>query len=491
MTWTKEQRYRKIEDVPEQEMSELSKRVNASPWRQLFHIQPVTGLLNDPNGFSFYNGEYHLFYQWFPLGPVHGLKYWYHTTSRNLVHWENAGIALAPDDYFDSHGAYSGSAIEHENQLYLMYTGNTRDKNWRRHPYQCVAVMDETGEIEKLGPVIPEVPEGYTDHFRDPKVWKENGFFYAVIGAQRENETGCVLLFKSSNLKNWDFEGEIQTSLKNFGYMWECPDYFTMEDHGILVFSPQGLTPDGDHYNNIYQSGYLIGETLNLKNHEFRHGPFTELDRGFDFYAPQSMEDSSGRRILVGWMGLPEMEYPTDRDGWAHCLTIPRELTIKEGKLFQNPVEELKILRGERIEMEALLCNEWKGFDGFQGTAYEMEVEFSNWTASEAGIELRTSEKEKTLIKYDSVNKKIVFDRSLSGQLPGEEFGTTRSCQIDDKGNLSFRIFVDTSSVEIFVNEGEAVFTGRIFPGKDSKGIRFFAKDGHVQLKAVKWDIMK
>jgi len=98
MEWTKEKRYRKMHDVTEEEIKGLAKLVKQCPWRQSFHVQPVTGLLNDPNGFSFYNGEYHLFYQWFPLGPVHGLKHWYHTKSKDLVHWENVGLALEPSN---------------------------------------------------------------------------------------------------------------------------------------------------------------------------------------------------------------------------------------------------------------------------------------------------------------------------------------------------------------------------------------------------------
>ena len=149
MEWPRELRYRRIEEVAECEITDLKNRVDACSHRQTFHIQPTTGLLNDPNGFSFYNGEYHLFYQWFPLGPVHGVKYWYHTASKDLVNWENRGIALSPDCALDSHGVFSGTAIEHNGLLYLMYTGNTRDENWIRHPYQCLAVMNEAGEIKK------------------------------------------------------------------------------------------------------------------------------------------------------------------------------------------------------------------------------------------------------------------------------------------------------------------------------------------------------
>lgn len=492
MEWTKEQRYRSMDDVTEEEIQGLAKLVNQCPWRQAFHIQPVTGLLNDPNGFSYFNGEYHLFYQWFPLGPVHGLKHWYHTKSTDLVHWEEVGMGIAPSNEFDRHGAYSGSGIEHDGKLYLLYTGNTRDEQWIRHPYQCLAVLNPDGSIEKMdAPVIGEVPTGYTDHFRDPKVWKQGDFFYAVIGAQRENETGCVVLYRSSDLKNWQFAGEVKTDLgEDFGYMWECPDYFELDGQGVLLFSPQGLQAEGDHYQNIYQSGYVMGSPFDLEKKELKHGAFHELDRGFDFYAPQTTVDPEGRRILVGWMGLPEIDYPTDKNGWAHCLTLPRELLVREGKLTQRPVSELALLRGEKAEVSCTVENETVGLAGFDGDVYELFAEFSASSAEEFGLELRVGEEEKTVIKYDAVEKKVVFDRTRSGEAFAEEFGTVRKCSLDaETEKISFRIFVDVSSVEVFVNDGEEVFAGRIFPGKNSNGIRVFARGGQTTVTAVKWEI--
>jgi beta-fructofuranosidase len=489
MIWTNEQRYRRIEEASQEELSILKSEVLDCQWRQTFHIQPETGLLNDPNGFSFYNGEYHLFYQWFPLGPVHGLKYWFHTKSKDLISWENVGIGIEPSNDYDSHGAYSGSAIDHDGKLYLLYTGNTRDENWVRHPYQCLAIMDQTGEITKLeSPVIREVPSGYTDHFRDPKVWKEGNQFYAVIGAQRENETGCVVLYRSPDLLHWNFEGELQTPLQSFGYMWECPDYFDLQDKGVFIFSPQGLEPEGDQYQNIYQSGYVLGEKLDVNNRTLTHGSFQELDRGFDFYAPQTMMNPEGRRILVGWMGLPEIDYPTDRNGWAHCLTLPRELSIRGNKLIQQPVIELKKLRKQQHEVRDVLLQEKKVYNEFSGTTFEMVCEFDNFDAKEFGVEFRAGENEKTVIKYDAIEKKVILDRSLSGVLVGEDYGTERKCSLDSS-KIKFHLFVDISSVEIFINDGEEVFTSRIFPKAESSEIRFFAEGGRLLFQAAKWDI--
>ncbi|RBW70795.1 glycoside hydrolase family 32 protein [Bacillus taeanensis] len=489
MEWSRKQRYRRIEESKPSEMITLKEKIDSCPWRQHFHIQPETGLLNDPNGFSYFNGEYHLFYQWFPLGPVHGLKYWYHTKSKDLVHWENVGVGIEPDKYYESHGAFSGSAIEYEGKLYLMYTGNTRDEKWIRHPYQCLAVMDKEGNTEKLPhPVISHVPEGYTDHFRDPKVWKKGDFFYAIIGAQRDDETGCVVLYRSQNLKTWDFEGEMEVhkSLQEFGFMWECPDYFELDGKGVLIFSPQGIQSEEDRYQNIYQSGYVLGDPMKYEPPVFQDGNFIELDRGFDFYAPQSMLSPDGRRLLIGWMGLPEIEYPTDQNGWAHCLTLPRELTVNNNKLIQKPAKELQALRKAKSEIEDILENEVKTYSGFEGETYELICQFEKGSADEFGVFLRVGENEQTVVKYDAGGKKVIFDRSHSGEQVGESYGTVRKCLLHEE-KITFQIFVDSSSVEIFVNDGEEVFTGRIFPKTESRGIAFFANDGSVKVNAAKW----
>ncbi|PTU46050.1 sucrose-6-phosphate hydrolase [Paenibacillus polymyxa] len=489
MKMTKEQKYRLIEQAEPGEIASLQKKVEQCPWRQSFHIQPPTGLLNDPNGFSYYQGEYHLFYQWFPLGTDHGMKYWYHLKSKDLVTWHSTGIGITPGDYFDSHGAYSGSALEHEGKLYMMYTGNTRDENWIRHPYQCMAVMDESGHITKWKhPVIDHVPEGYTDHFRDPKLWKDGDSFYCVIGAQRTDSTGCVVLYRSTDLHTWQFEGELSTGLESFGYMWECPDYFELNGAGVLVFSPQGLEPSGDENHNIYQSGYVIGKLLDTETRTLEHGAFQELDRGFDFYAPQTMIDPQGRRIMVAWMGLPDIEYPTDPNGWAHCLTLPRELTLHEGKLLQRPIPELTSLRRNSEDRVAdTLSSESKTYEGFKGTAYEMICEVDLLDAKAFGIEFRASETEKTVIKYNAVSRKLVLDRTQSGEPVATSYGEVRQCAWD-KDHIKLHLFVDTSSVEIFVNDGEEVFTSRIFPHPESDEIRFFADKGDALFQAVKWN---
>lgn len=486
--WTNKQRYRRLENAGQNEIIELKKKVAMCPYRQQFHIQPNTGLLNDPNGFSYYNGEYHLFYQWFPLGAIHGLKYWYHVSSKNLVNWKNIGIGIAPIEYFETHGVYSGTGIVQNEQLYLFYTGNTRDKKWIRHPYQCLAIMDKQGNIIKNDkPIIECVPEGYTDNFRDPKVLKYNNKYYCLIGAQTDALLGTVVYYCSKDLLNWTFKGEIRTKFKGNGFMWECPDYFEFNDEGILLISTQGMQPDGNKYLNIYQSGYLIGQKINFENGNFNHGTFRELDRGFDFYAPQTMEDNNGRRILIGWMGLPDISYPSDENEWANCLTIPREIKIKDSKILQVPVEELKQLRCNERLITYKLSNEDRIVDGFNRKTYELICTFKEFKGDYIGVKLRKGESEETIIYYDIKDKLLVVDRSKSGKMFAQEYGMKRKCAIDSK-KIKLQIYVDVSSFEVFVNDGEEVFTGRIFTGEYSTAISFFAR-GDVILEAKIWDI--
>jgi len=468
--WTREARYRPLSDLAPEVYQLMKEEVRNSPWRFSFHIQPPTGLLNDPNGFVYHNGTYHLFYQWFPLGPVHGLKYWYHMTSKDLVHWFDEGAALIPNDDPDSHGAYSGSGFIKNDQVHIMYTGNKRDADWKRHTSQIVGHLRSDGRIDKhLPPAIPTVPNGYTEHFRDPKVFQHHGTWYCIIGAQRDDLTGCTVMYQSEDAESWTLMGELVTRYDQFGYMWECPDYFELDGKGLLLFSPQGIAPAGDRYQNIFQSGYLMGQPLALPELAFQHEDFVELDFGFDFYAPQTTLAADGRRILVGWMGLPDISYPSDRYNWAHGLTLPRELTLENQQLRQKPVQELTSLRKETLyEKELKLVREVLPA---QAEIFELELSQLQLSSDQLEVKLRVSEQEETVLRYDQQTNRFTIDRGQSGaEVPALEYGTTRSTVLTEPLH-TLRVFVDRSSIEVFLNDGEAVASARIFPKTTSQGI--------------------
>ncbi len=443
-------------------------KVIKDPYRLRYHLMPPVGLLNDPNGLIQFKGVYHVFYQWNPFETTHGAKFWGHYTSEDMVHWLEEPIALAPSEWYERNGCYSGSAVEADGKLYLFYTGNVKQGDGTRKTYQCLAVSENGIDFEKHGPVL-RLPEHYTSHFRDPKVWKKNDRWYMVVGAQSLDEKGAVALFHSKDLYHWVEAGTIAGSgmngLKDFGFMWECPDLIHLNGKDALLVSPQGLKPDGDFYHNLFQSGYFIGE-LDYNKKKFQHGSFTELDRGFDFYAPQTFTDDSGRIILYSWMGITdEMEahQPTLVNHWVHALTIPRELELKNGKIYQKPIKELKKLRKDQVVVEN---NE------FEGDSTELILDFIK-TGS-----FNISFRNEAYLSYD-LDRLVLKRRNLkTGEVE------SRACKIAFVNKL--QIFMDHSSLEIFINGGEEVFTARYFPKPNNTMI---SVEGDAEFKLTKWNL--
>ncbi|ETI66846.1 sucrose-6-phosphate hydrolase [Neobacillus vireti] len=444
------------------------------PYRLTYHLMPPVGLLNDPNGLIQYKGVYHVFYQWNPFETAHGAKFWGHYTSRDMVHWQEEPIALAPSEWYERNGCYSGSAVESDGKLYLFYTGNVKRDDGSRETYQCIAVSSDGIHFEKHGPVL-RLPGDYTAHFRDPKVWKKADRWYMIVGAQTLDEKGTAVLFTSMDLYHWEEAGRIAGSgmngMDDFGYMWECPDLIHVNGKDILLVSPQGLEPSGYLYHNLFQSGYFIGE-LDYETLTFQHGPFRELDRGFDFYAPQTFTDEWGRTILYGWMGITdetESYQPTIANHWVHALTIPRELVVLNGKVYQRPVDELKKLRKDKIVVE----NKGKQIES-NGVSAELLLNFVK-----AGS-FQISFRNEAYLYFDSDKQEVYLQRRdlKTGALE------TRTCKQASVSKL--QIFMDHSSLEIFVNEGEEVFTTRYFPNPNDDTIIFH---GEAEFEWTKWNL--
>ncbi len=468
--WTREELYRSLKDPLE--LYELHTRIASSSYRQTFHIQSVTGLMNDPNGFVWHDNQWHLFYQWCPWGAVHGLKHWYHIVSKDLVNWKNLGVCLLPDinDGYDNKGAYSGSAMPIGDKIYLYYTGNHRDADWTRHAYTCLARLGSDGWTEKYPlPLFGPHPD-YTEHQRDPKIMKVEGRdeYYIIIGAQTPDKHGCVLVYSSEDLQHgWTFAGKLNVpGFEDFGDMWECPSIEHIGGHDVLLLCPQHITlpgRGGTQNHNGYIMGRMDWDTLTFTP----DGQFHVLDFGFDSYAAacaNNIEDTD-KAVLIAWMGLPDVSYPTDEEDWAGCLTLPRELTVRGRRLIQQPLPSLKKLRGERAVLDS-------GVNPLP-RACELEldcrpgsVRLSLFTDSE-GCGGMT-------VTYDDVKKEISVDRSGMKNRFNLSEGEVRTRPLEN-GLTHLRIFVDSSSVEIFVNDGDAVFTSRVFPGEDE---HFFITEG-------------
>ncbi|MBO0410423.1 sucrose-6-phosphate hydrolase [Enterococcus hulanensis] len=463
MEWTQEMRYRPYQEWSEKYVRELKANVEQSKWRLNYHIQPETGLLNDPNGFSFFNGKWHLFYQSFPFGAVHGLKSWYHVSSTDLIHWESEGAVLEPDRAFDSHGAYSGSALPVGEALFLAYTGNVRDQSWERRSYQLGAWMNKKGEIKKVAePLISEPPAGFTAHFRDPQLIRSNEEYLMVIGGQTLDEQGEVLVFASQDLVDWQYRGPMNIH-QDLGFMVECPNLLSIEEHAVLLLCPQGLKELD--YQNVYPNTYILAEEYSAETNSLKNPQKQQvLDEGFDLYATQAFTAPDGRCLSVGWIGLPEMSYPTFGEGWAHSLSLIKELTIKDGKLYQYPVEETQRLRGSQ---EMLVSEANEKFMKQTANSYELQLEIPSNCQGSVHLFSDSINEKSLVLSYDTKQGKVWLDRSRTDYPLNPEFGEIRETIVEQGKSLTIAIFIDKSTCEIFINAGEKTLTANYYPTEE------------------------
>ena len=472
----KEEKHRTILEATNEELLELKDKAKDKLWKPIYHIYPQYGLLNDPNGLAYFNGKYHVFHQWYPFGVTHGMKHWAHLESEDLVSWNRLPVAIIPTEKYESHGAYSGNSIEINEELYLYYTGNIKfDKN-NRSANQCLAIMNKDGEIKKFenNPIIEGVPNGYTGHVRDPKIFKLKENYYMILGAQRVNETGTFIMYKSIDGIKWELIGELELENfpKEFGYMWECPDYINIDEKDILIFSPQGVEPKGFDYQNIYNVVYAIGN-MDLDNLTFEIDTMKELEKGFDFYAPQTFIKDS-QIILFAWAGMGEVLYPTDKNKWAHCLTVPRKLNIKNNKLLQMPVDELIKLRYDETSGQNTIKNNINIIENNENV-YELNINIKNIDSNKFGLELFSSQDEGVKLEFNKLGNIVTLDRSNFKKVFGVEYGTNRKEYINIDENTNIKVLADRSILEIFINEGEVVFTSRIFAKENSNQIRVYS----------------
>lgn len=322
--------------------------------RPRFHITPPSGRLNDPNGMFIDGADLHVYYQHDPCFP-HLPKQtgWGHAVI-NLERPEpprHFPDALYPIRPWDLNGCYSGGAIRagHNGEdIWLFYTGNLK-VDGRRVPSQNRVRVTELGEMGGVYthddvPLIPDAPDGYTGHVRDPQISlvaatagsAESPRWRMVLGAQTEAEQGAVLVYESSDLEHWELQGPMTFVGGEVpgGYMWECPNLVRMRDadgrdKDVLVICPQ--------FEDRDECGYIVGQ-LNGTTFTVEQS-YRLLDHGHAFYAPQLIPVGGvGDAIMVGWMGLPAQDdTPTVAEGWVHCLTMPRRLTLDHGVLRQEP----------------------------------------------------------------------------------------------------------------------------------------------------------
>ena len=450
-------KYKSLLAAESGELADIAQTVQKDKdFRPHFHIAPPTGLMNDPNGLIFDGEKYHLFYQWFPFDAIHGMKHWKHLITKDFQHYQSAD-ALIPCELFESHGCYSGGALKVGDKLAMFYTGNTRRPiDNQRVPFQNLAIFDLDGKLLSKRSLIENAPEGYTEHVRDPKPYfTENGNIRFICGAQRENLTGTAIIFEMDNLEDTPrLLGEL--SLPAFDntnvFMWECPDLLKLGDKDVFIWSPQGKDREAHQFQNNYHATYAVGKLTELT---FDAEYIGELDQGFDFYAPQTFTglDNKTQAVLFGWVGLPDLTYPTDKFKWHSALTLPRELRLEGAKIYQRPIakiyENLTALSTFHLNKNIEMADLDRAYVKFEANNQAFDLTFFQ---NDKGQSLRLSYK----------NGVICLDRSQSEQTElMEKFGSKRFCEIDNLQTVE--IFFDRSIVEIFFNHGEKAMTSRFF----------------------------
>lgn len=461
--------------------------------RPLIHLTPMTGWMNDPNGFCFYKGEYHMFYQYYPYNTVWGPMHWGHATSRDLLHWTYQSAALAPDSSADAGGCFSGTALPLEDgRLLLLYTGvQPAATGHRELQAQCVAFGDGVDFVKaEQNPVIGAdlLPEGYSAFdFRDPKVFRgEDGMLRCVAGNRHAQRQGSILLFESEDGLRWRFVSELLASDGEYGRMWECPDLYRVDGEDVLIVSPQEMQASADGkfhagYGTVAFLGAFDGKTFSPRTAQ-------PVDDGLDFYAPQSTLSPDGRRIMIGWMENWEtVNGAVRRHKWFGRMSLPREVTIQNGTLCQRPVWEIETMWQDDVRLSGVpLCGE-ASFPEISGRSLDMTVTLHvNEDSACRRFEMRFAQDERcfTVIRCALSRGELVFDRTNCGS--HRDIPHVRRIHVQPTaGQLTLRLILDKDCAELFVGNGEHVISALIDTPLSAHGVSF-CSDGPLTMDIEK-----
>ena len=470
--------------------------------RPVFHLSARAGWMNDPNGFSWFGGQYHLFYQYHPYDSHWGPMHWGHAVSEDLLSWRYLPAALAPDMPYDRDGCFSGSALTlHDGRHLLMYTGVAKevlsDGSLRGVQTQNLAFGDGTDyrKFEK-NPVLSarDLPEGSSPYdFRDPKIMQTaDGRFRVFIACDCPGEGGRILCYESTDLEHWEFKGIPAENKGRLGLMWECPDLFELDGKHILLASAQDMLPQGFEDHNGNGSFCLIGR-LDPSSGRLVEESDQAVDYGIDFYAPQTLLTPDGRRIMIGWMqNWDTCNLHTPSAPWFGQMSLPRELSVRNGRLYQQPVRELVNRRGmltawNHVKIE----NQEIALPGIRGRVAEIELELEPDTSAELynrfAIRFAGDGTCYTGVSFRPRESVLKVDRKFSGSRRAI-IHQRRAKVRHENGRLRLRLILDRFSVEVFVNDGEQVMSATLSTDLSAQNITFFA-DGRLSFSVRAWPL--
>ncbi|MBQ6734399.1 MAG: glycoside hydrolase family 32 protein [Lachnospiraceae bacterium] len=471
--------------------------------RPAFHLTGGIGWINDPNGFAPYGGAYHLFYQYHPYANHWGPMHWGHAKTTDFIRWERLPVALAPDTKADRDGCFSGSALElADGRHLLVYTGVRRkrlkDGESVDSQAQCVAFGDGTEYVKYEGnPVLDEadLPEGGSGRdFRDPKVWmEEDGTLCMVVGNRASDGSGRILLYESRDALHWSFVTILDASENVYGRMWECPDFFPLGEKQILMVSPQEMQPMGMEFHAGDNTAWLIG-SYDRATRKFTREHVQAIDHGIDFYAPQTLLTKDGRRVMIAWMQSWASSRSVPQGArFTGEMTLPRELTMKDGRILQRPVRELEAYRGKRVLYENIPVEGGMTLAGIEGRILDMTVTVRQAVTGNPfryfKIHLAKDGAFMTTIRYKPETETIRVDRSRSG-FPYDIVNVRDFLVRPVDGCVRLRIILDKHSLELFVGEGEQAATFMIHTPQDARAISFESEGAAALIDVEKYELI-
>lgn len=481
---------------------ELVARAEADPLRPRFHFVSPAGWLNDPNGVSQWNGTYHLFYQYNPEGAFHHRIQWGHATSTDLVTWSDQPVALEPSAGPDAEGCWSGVLVNDGGTPTLVYSGRFADKE-----LPCVAVgtpdlLDWTKDPGN--PVIGAPPAGVNiTAYRDHCVWQEGGKWRQLVGSGIRHAGGTAFLYESSDLRSWDYLGPLFIGDASqgdpadsdwTGTMWECVDLFRA-GQGSLGSAPAADSPDvlvfsawndGETRHPLYWTGRYAGDAFEPDSlHRLDYG-------GRFFYAPQSFQDESGRRVMFGWMQEGRSDAAMVEAGWSGVMSLPRVTTLaNDGTLAFTPVPEIEKLRRKHAGVPAQVLVAGTSLDtGVSGNQLDLELDVQLAAGAELRLGLLGSAEgaEETVIILSrsadgTPTGMLHLDRTRSSLDPAVDLVEKSGAIPMTDGRVRLRVLVDRSAVEIFAN-GKPL-TARVYPTLGGERVRLAASEGSVRLLSL------
>ncbi len=440
-------------------------KLAADRQRPQYHLLPAANWMNDPNAPIFFAGKYHMFYQYNPNGAYWGDMHWGHAVSPDMVHWKHLPVALAPTPGGpDKDGVFSGCGVLDNGGVTAIYTSVNPET-------QSIATSSgDLTEWKKFSgnPVISKPPEGLeVTGFRDPAVWKEGDTWLMALGSGFRGKGGAILLYESKDLRKWNYlhplvtghmkQGGSAKDPVDSGEMWECPDFFPLDNRYLLIISTERIVK------------YLLGP---YRDRLFHADSMGVIDHGC-YYAARTMANTGDRRILWGWITEGRTVEAQKAAGWSGAMALPRELKLYGSQVQMRPAKEVEALRGKHLGGDAA------------GDCIEVLAEIDPHDAPRAGLALRIApdRSEQTLVYYDREQRMICVDRSESSTDPSADKKMQSGPFLLGRNEaLKLHVFVDGSVMEIFAND-RFCLTARVYPtNPKSTGIALHSSNGNATM---------